>query len=100
MPDPLYTVLQKPEGLHQPVLVVHLEGWIDAGNGGIGAMNALLTSLDVTPIATFDVDALLDQRARRPIAHVVDGVITGLNWPRIQLAAAHDRAGRDVLLLS
>jgi hypothetical protein len=100
MPEPLYTLHEKPEGLEEPVLVVHLEGWIDAGSGGIGAMNALLTTLDTAPIASFHVDEVLDQRARRPLARVIDGVTTGLNWPRIQLAAAHDRSGRDVLLLS
>src|SRR5205085_36572 len=42
---------------------------------------------------------LLDQRARRPIMRVVDGVNTGLSWPRIQLGAAKDRAGHDILVL-
>ena len=96
----LYTLHQRPEDLDGPVLVVHLEGWIDAGSGGIGAMNALLNTLDVVPVASFHVDYLLDQRARRPLVRVVDGVNTGLNWPRIQLAATKDRAGRDMLLLS
>jgi proteasome assembly chaperone (PAC2) family protein len=100
MSDPLYTLYEKPEGLRDPVLVVHMEGWIDAGSGGIGAMNTLLTSLETTPVASFRLDGVLDQRARRPLARVIDGVTTSLNWPRIQLASAHDRAGRDVLLLS
>ena len=99
MPD-LYTIRQHPGELEAPVLVMHFEGWIDAGSGGIGAMNALLNTLDVTPVATFDVDALLDLRARRPLARLVDGINTGLNWPRIQLAAGHDRDAKDVLLLS
>jgi hypothetical protein len=99
MPD-LYTVQRPLDGLDAPVLVIHFEGWIDAGSGGIGAMNALLNTLDVTPVATFDIDALLDLRARRPLARIVDGVNTGLNWPRIQLAAGRDRDAKDVLLLS
>jgi hypothetical protein len=99
MPE-LYTLHRPIEGLEAPVLVVHFEGWIDAGNGGIGAMNALLNTLDVAPLATFDIDALLDLRARRPLARIVDGVNAALNWPRIQLAAGHDRDAKDVLLLS
>lgn len=95
----LYTRHELPESLTEPVLAVHLEGWIDAGNAGGGAMNALLNTLDPTPVASFHVDSLLDQRARRPIMRVVDGVNTGLSWPRIELGAARDQAGRDLLLL-
>jgi hypothetical protein len=55
--------------------------------------------LTTDTIATFDTDALLDQRARRPVMHLLDGVNTGLTWPSIELLSATDRDGRDVLLL-
>jgi len=94
----LYTLHERPP-VEAPVLAVHLEGWIDAGSAGSGAMNALLNTLDVAPVASFHVDHLLDQRARRPVLQVVNGVNTALSWPKIQLVTAKDRAGRDLLLL-
>ena len=50
-------------------------------------------------VATFDGDVLLDQRARRPMVRIVDGVTTSLTWPEIQLRAGVDLAGRDILFL-
>jgi predicted ATP-grasp superfamily ATP-dependent carboligase len=94
----LYERLSHPS-LADPILIVALEGWIDAGFGAAGAAEVLHDQLTTDPVATFDTDALLDQRARRPVMHLVDGVNTGLTWPSIDLLAATDRDGRDVLLL-
>ena len=41
----------------------------------------------------------MDQRARRPIVRIVDGVTESLTWPEIQLRVGTDRVGRDVLYL-
>ncbi len=81
------------------VLVMCLEGWIDAGVGAAAAMAALLASGQAEPVIRFDNDALLDHRARRPVMRIVDGVNTGLTWPQIELRGGHDDAGRDVLFL-
>jgi proteasome assembly chaperone (PAC2) family protein len=94
----LFELIEHPD-LESPVMVVVLDGWIDAGLGATNALAALLSSLDATTVATFDSDALLDHRARRPIMHIVDGVNTGLTWPSIELRAASDRNGNDMLLL-
>jgi hypothetical protein len=56
--------------------------------------------LDTTLVATFDADALVDHRSRRPIMHIEDGVNTGLTWPSIELRRAHDLDGKDLLLLT
>jgi proteasome assembly chaperone (PAC2) family protein len=82
-----------------PVLVVALEGWVDAGLGADGAISALLAAEPTELVATFDNDELIDQRARRPVAHIVHGVNEGLTWPIIQVRAGSDRTGRDVLYL-
>ena len=50
-------------------------------------------------IATFDGEYFLDQRARRPMARIVDGVTVELQWPEIQLRHGTDGDGADVLLL-
>jgi hypothetical protein len=94
----LYELHTRPV-LDRPVLIVGMEGWIDAGLGASTAMATLLASVTTEPVATFDVDTLLDHRARRPIVRIVDGVNTGLRWPEIQLRGGHDADGHDLLLL-
>lgn len=98
-PDVLYELLDRP-ALDDPVLVVCLDGWIDAGLAASTALAALLASVQSQVVATFDADLLLDHRARRPIMRVEDGVNTGLTWPEIQLWAGADRDGRDLLILA
>lgn len=93
-----YELHDRPS-LDQPVLVVVLDGWIDAGYAAGAAMQTLLQNLDTYPVATFDADALLDHRARRPVMHLVDGVNSGMSWPGIELRAATDEADNDILLL-
>jgi hypothetical protein len=94
----LYELHDRPS-LDRPVLVVVLDGWIDAGYAAGAAVQTLLKHLDTYPVATFDADALLDHRARRPVMHLVDGVNTSLSWPGIELRGATDQAGNDLLLL-
>jgi proteasome assembly chaperone (PAC2) family protein len=95
----LYEAGELPE-LRDPVLVVGLEGWIDAGIGAAGAASALLEQLDTSVVASFDTDQLIDYRSRRPLMHLADGINTGLTWPGIELlAASPPGAGPDVLLL-
>jgi proteasome assembly chaperone (PAC2) family protein len=94
----LYTLLEDLE-LREPVLVVALEGWIDAGLGASTAMATLLTDSPTELLATFDNEVLVDQRARRPIARIVDGVTESLAWPEIELRVGTDRLGRDLLFL-
>jgi proteasome assembly chaperone (PAC2) family protein len=94
----LYEVVERPV-LDAPALVVMLDGWVDAGVGAQTARSALLEHLETVTVATFDADVLLDQRARRPVMHLVDGVLTGLSWPGIELRAASDPNGNDLLLL-
>jgi len=99
MDDPAVTVHAHPE-LDAPVLVVSLDGWIDAGLGAANAMAALRSQLSPSPLATFDPDVFIDYRARRPTMHLRDGVNTGLTWPTIELSVGRDPTGKDVLLLS
>lgn len=93
-----YELVERPD-LESPVLVLALEGWIDAGYAGATAASTLLQGMETKTLATFDADDLLDHRARRPIMHLVDGVNVGLSWPSIELRFARDGAGNDVLLL-
>lgn len=94
----LYDVHERVD-LEAPLLVMALDGWIDAGAGAARAASALTEQLDTVLLASFDTDALLDHRARRPVMELVDGVNTNLVWPTIELRAASDEAGNDLLLL-
>jgi hypothetical protein len=94
----LFELVQRPE-LDAPLLVVVLEGWIDAGLGAGTALQAISGGTQSEAVATFDTDALLDHRARRPTMHLADGIQTGLTWPVIELRAGADLDGRDVLFL-
>ncbi|MDE3085426.1 MAG: PAC2 family protein [Acidobacteriota bacterium] len=85
--------------LDRPVLVVALEGWVDAGLGADGAISALLSAAPTEQLATFDGETLIDQRARRPVAHIAHGINEGLTWPLIQVRAGTDLGGRDVCYL-
>ncbi len=98
MRAPCYEVHAEPT-LDRPVLVVALEGWVDAGLGAATAITSLLTASPTDQLVTFDGDHFLDQRARRPVARIVDGVTTELNWPQLQFRAGHDHGGADVLYL-
>jgi len=81
------------------VLVVSLEGWVDAGLGADSAISALLSASPTELVATFDGETLIDQRARRPVVHIARGVNEGLTWPVIQIRAGSDLAGSDVCYL-
>ena len=88
------------ERVKSPVLVVALEGWVDAGLGSSAAIAELLGASPTAEVASFDTEALIDQRARRPIARLVNGVTAELTWPSIRVLAGKDRIGADILYLT
>lgn len=98
MTDDLYELHGVPE-MHEPVLVLALDGLNDAGLGLSGAMQHLLETIETTVVASFDTEALVDYRSRRPLLHLRNGVVQGLTWPTIELRHGRDAAGRDMLLL-
>lgn len=84
----------------RPVLVVALDGWVDAGMGASAAVLELLKDSPTATVATFDTEPIIDQRARRPVARIEDGVTTELTWPTIRLLAGKDQADADMLYLT
>jgi hypothetical protein len=82
------------------VLVVALEGWVDAGFAGSTALTSLMDAVDPQPYALFDSEELLDQRARRPKLKIVDGINEDLDWPQVILSVGADRLGSGIAVLA
>lgn len=100
MTDETIRWLAPPPTLTDPVLVVVLSGWIDAGGAARAAVEAVAEEAETSPVAEFDDDVYVDYRARRPIMELREGLNSVLHWERITLAAGSDSTGRDLLLLS
>ncbi|MGD0284971.1 MAG: PAC2 family protein [Acidimicrobiales bacterium] len=99
VPSSLYRLTGEPAP-PSPVLVVALDGWVDAGLAGGTAMASLLEAVETWPYAVFDSEELLDQRARRPKLKIADGINEGLEWPRVILSVGADRLGSGIAMLA
>jgi proteasome assembly chaperone (PAC2) family protein len=83
--------------LRDPVLVVALSGWVDAGLAGAGAVAVLSEQLgSAAGFGHVDLTDLVDLQQTRPSVHLVDGASREITWPSIDLIAG--RAGRDIVL--
>jgi hypothetical protein len=95
-----YELHEELPALVRPVLVVMMTGWIDASGAAAAALDAVNVGCDTRRLATFDGEAFIDYRARRPTMELRDGINTRLVWPETVLRVGRDRGGRDVLTLS
>lgn len=91
--------ISDPPVLRQPVLIVSLEGFVDAGAVASTASMFLRHRWQSELLVRFDRDALIDYRARRPTAVVDNGEVRRIEWPDIELYAATVDGPRDALLL-
>jgi hypothetical protein len=89
----------RPE-LGAPVLVQALDGFIDAGGAKRLAREHLLSSFESQVVATFDVDQLLDYRARRPAMLFVEDHWESYDDPQLALHLVHDAVGTPFLVLA
>jgi len=86
-----------PSGLP---LVAGLTGFADAGAGVTQLSDYLLDTLDYQVVAEFDVDALLDYRARRPTIYFDQTHLTDYQPAKLNLYLAKDEVGQQFLLLT
>lgn len=89
----------EPPPLREPILLVCLEGFVDAGAVAATASMFLRHRWQSECVARFDRDALIDYRARRPTAVVDNGELRRVEWPDIELYAAATGGPRDVAFL-
>jgi hypothetical protein len=91
------TVDRWPE-LRDPLLVVALRGWVDAGFAGEGAADALREQLSGSrTFAHIDLTDVLDLQQTRPVARFVEGGLRVITFPAIRFSGG--RAGRDVVVV-
>jgi predicted ATP-grasp superfamily ATP-dependent carboligase len=82
-----------------PVLVHALDGFLDAGNAGALAVRHLLSTDSGRVVASFDVDAFYDYRARRPPMTFNESRYEDYEAPRLVVRLMRDRRGTPYLLL-
>lgn len=88
----------RPE-LGRPVLVHVLSGFVDAGSAARLARDHLLATLEHQVVARFDVDQLLDYRARRPRMLFVEDHWEHYETPELVVHVLRDSVGTAFLLL-
>jgi len=82
-----------------PVLVHALDGFLDAGNAVSLATQHLLAQSPGRVVASFDVDAFYDYRARRPPMTFAEDHYEDYEPPRLVVRVCHDKAGSPYLLM-
>jgi predicted ATP-grasp superfamily ATP-dependent carboligase len=82
-----------------PVLIHCLEGFLDAGNAAALATQHLLSQSSGRVVASFDIDAFYDYRARRPPMTFSEDRYEGYETPRLVVRLNHDRLGTPYLLM-
>jgi hypothetical protein len=87
------------DDLRDPVIVVALDGWTDAGAGGTLAAEQMRAQWPSRPIGTFDPDGLYDYRDRRPLLSITEGVLGEPEWPSLDLHRIDAPDGPTVLLI-
>ncbi|MEE8601255.1 PAC2 family protein [Euzebya tangerina] len=86
--------------LRRPVMIVSLDGFIDAGDAGSSAAMFLRHRWAAKPIATFDHDAFIDYRARRPTTVIDSGLLKRVEFDELRvLAAPVEAAEHDAVFL-
>ena len=82
------------------VMLYYLDGFIDAGGAGRLFASHLLSSLEHTQVAKFDLDPLLDYRSRRPTMIFAKDHWDSYEDPELAIHLLRDTAGTQFLLLS
>ncbi|WP_049570336.1 proteasome assembly chaperone family protein [Streptomyces sp. SBT349] len=101
-PDGLALVDEAMGGAHSagPVLIYHLEGFIDAGETGGQLIEQLLDGRPATTVARFDHDRLVDYRARRPAMTFRRDRWTRYETPELAVRLVQDATHQPFLILS
>jgi predicted ATP-grasp superfamily ATP-dependent carboligase len=99
-PGDLYQVRPDAPELVDVPMLYYLDGFIDAGGAGRLLTAHLLSALEHTEVATFDVDSLIDYRSRRPVMTFAKDHWEHYDTPEISVSLLHDAEETPFLLLT
>jgi hypothetical protein len=85
------------DGVEGSSVIVALDAWVDAGSASTAAASLLA---DGPIVASFEVDALYDYRARRPALEIVDGRPDNLAWPELSIRRGPALGESQLLVLT
>lgn len=99
-PEELVEVDSDVPDLSGAVLLHHFSGFMDAGSAGSAMVGHLLDTLEHRVIARFDIDDMLDYRARRPPMTFATDRWEDFEAPELVVHLLHDAIGTPFLLLT
>ncbi|MDA1359899.1 PAC2 family protein [Glycomyces luteolus] len=99
-PWALCEVLAEPAEARGAVLLHFLDGFMDAGQAGRGVVDHLFKTCEHTPVASFDVDQLIDYRSRRPNLTFSIDRWSDFEAPQLVVYLMRDAADKPFLLMT
>jgi len=99
-PEELFEVDSDVPDLSGAVLLHHFDGFMDAGSAGSRLVEHLLETYEHRVVARFDVDELIDYRARRPAMTYVTDRWEDFAAPELVVHLLHDAIGTPFLLMT
>lgn len=102
MPERLVHIVDDAEeflGEGDLTMVTVLTGFLDAGKSAELAARHLIDTSEGKVVATFDIDALFDYRARRPPMSFLNDHYGAYEAPRLVVRALRDAGGTPFLLM-
>ena len=99
-PEDLYEVDSDVPDLTGAVLLHYFDGFMDAGSAGSALVDHLLATHEHRVVARFDVDDLIDYRARRPTMTYSTDRWEHYDAPELVVHLLYDAIGTPFLLLT
>lgn len=84
--------------LHQPVMLIGLEGWFDVGGSATAAVEAFVSADHAVVVGAIDPDPFYDFTQQRPHITVEDG-LREITWPANEFVVQRNSGTRDVVAL-
>ncbi|MCE6994735.1 PAC2 family protein [Saccharothrix sp. S26] len=99
-PEDLFEVDSDVPDLTGAVLLHHFDGFMDAGAAGTALVAHLLEVHEHRVVARFDIDDLIDYRARRPTMTYATDRWESYDAPELVVHLMHDAVGTPFLLMT
>ncbi len=88
------------DDLRDPVVVIAMDGWTDAGRGGTLAVEQLREQYTTVRLGAFDSDRLYDYRDRRPLLSIDEGELGDPEWPELEVLRVTPSDGPELLVVT